>query len=60
MEIHIWHKVYFLERHLKKVPARKKDALRQLSLKVRAIYDPAYAHPWLIGPLARANAGRGA
>ncbi len=49
MEVHIWQKVYFLERYLKKVAERKKAALRQLPLKVMAICHPAYEKPLLIG-----------
>jgi len=61
IEVHIWNKVYFLERHLKKVKARKKDKLRQMPIKVMAIYDPAYDNPLLIGtPLLslKPDAGR--
>ena len=49
LEVHIWHKVYLLERHLKKVQKRKKEKLRQMPIKVMAIYDPAYENPLLIG-----------
>ncbi len=49
MEVHIWHKVYLLERHLKKVKESQKDELRQLPIQVLAVYDPAYEHPLLIG-----------
>jgi hypothetical protein len=49
LEVHIWNKVYFLERHLKKVEESKKDALRQMPIKVMAIYHPAYDNPLLIG-----------
>ncbi|MCP4936091.1 MAG: hypothetical protein GY927_18285 [bacterium] len=49
LEVHIWNKVYFLERHLKKVAKSKKEDLRQMPLKVMAIYHPAYDHPLLIG-----------
>jgi len=61
IEAHIWNKVYLLERHLKKVKASKKDELRQMPLKVMAIYDPAYENPLLIGtPLLslKPDAGR--
>jgi hypothetical protein len=48
--VHIWHKVYFLERHLKAVTdKRQKDKLREMPLKVMAIYDPDYEDPLLVG-----------
>jgi hypothetical protein len=48
--VHIWQGVYFLERHLKGVTnKRQKDKLRQMPLKVMAIYDPAYEDPLLVG-----------
>ncbi|MCP4934391.1 MAG: hypothetical protein GY927_09350, partial [bacterium] len=49
MAVHIWHKVYLLERHLDKADESKKEALRQLPIKVIAIYDPAYETPLLLG-----------
>ena len=50
LTVHIWHKVYFLERQLKKVTdKRKKQTLRHTPLQVMAIYDPAYEDPLLIG-----------
>ncbi len=49
IKVHIWHEVYFLERHLKKVLENKKSALRKRALKVMAIYHPAYEKPLLIG-----------
>jgi len=49
LEVHIWNKVYFLERHLQKVKASKKKDLRQMPIKVMAIYHPAYDNPLLIG-----------
>ena len=49
MTVHIWHKVYFLERQLNKVAEHKKEDLRQMPLKVMAFYDPAYDTPLLIG-----------
>jgi len=61
MKVHIWNKVYLLERHLKKVQESKQDELRQMPIKVMAIYDPAYANPLLIGtPLLslKPDAGR--
>ena len=61
MKVHIWNKVYLLERHLKKVKESKQDELRQMPIKVMAIYDPAYANPLLIGtPLLslKPDAGR--
>ena len=61
MKVHIWNKVYLLERHLKKVKESKQDGLRQMPIKVMAIYDPAYANPLLIGtPLLslKPDAGR--
>jgi len=48
--VHIWNKLYFLERQLKKVTdARQKKKLRYTPIKVMAIYDPAYDHPLLVG-----------
>jgi len=50
IEVHIWHKVYFLERHLKDVvDERRQQKLRQTPLKVIAIYDPDYDEPLLLG-----------
>ena len=50
LTVHIWHEVYFLQRHLKAVTdKRQKDKLRQMPLKVMAIYDPAYDDPLLVG-----------
>jgi len=49
IEAHIWNEVYFLERHLQKVEESKKKNLRQMPIKVMAIYHPAYDHPLLIG-----------
>ncbi len=49
IEVHVWQPVYFLERHLDKVPASQKDALRQRPIKVMAIYHPAYEKPLLLG-----------
>ena len=49
MQVHIWQRVYFLERQLSQVEASKKAALRQTPLQVMAIYNPAYAQPLLIG-----------
>ncbi|MCZ7666496.1 MAG: hypothetical protein M5U34_04355 [Chloroflexi bacterium] len=48
--IHIWNKLYFLERQLKKVSnEEKKKALRHTPIKVMAIYDPRYDEPLLVG-----------
>jgi hypothetical protein len=48
--IHIWNKLYFLERQLKKVSnKRKKKTLRHTPIKVMAIYDPRYDDPLLVG-----------
>lgn len=48
--VHIWQKVYFLERQLKEISdKRKKRKLRQIPLKVMAIYDPDYDDPLLVG-----------
>ena len=48
--VHIWHKLYFLERHLNDInDGRKKHELRHMSLKVMAIYDPDYDDPLLVG-----------
>jgi len=49
MEAHIWNELYFLERHLKKVKKSKKGDLRQMPIKVMAVYHPAYDNPLLIG-----------
>lgn len=49
IEVHIWKKLYFLERHLKKVTESKKDDLRKMPIKVMAIHNPAYENPLLIG-----------
>lgn len=50
IEMHIWNKVYFLERHLKDITdKRKKKKLRHIPLKVMAIYDPDYDEPLLVG-----------
>ncbi len=50
IEVHIWDKLYFLERQLKKVSGkRKKQKLRHTPIKVMAIYDPDYDNPLLLG-----------
>ncbi|MCP4934163.1 MAG: hypothetical protein GY927_08150 [bacterium] len=50
IEIHVWHKLYFLERQLKKVTdLPKKKKLRHTPIKVMAIYDPDYDDPLLLG-----------
>ena len=50
IEVHIWHKVYFLERHLDDIEdKRRKHELRHMPLKVMAIYDPDYDEPLLVG-----------
>jgi hypothetical protein len=50
IEVHIWHKLYFLERQLKQVSGkRKKHNLRHTPIKVMAIYHPDYADPMLLG-----------
>lgn len=50
IEVHIWHKLYFLERQLKNVTSkRKKQKLRHTPIKVMAIYDPDYDDPLLLG-----------
>ncbi len=50
IEVHIWNKVYFLERQLKSVTdKRKKKRLRHMPLKVMAICDPDYDEPLLVG-----------
>lgn len=50
IEVHIWHKLYFLERQLKGAShKRKKQELRHMPLKVMAIYDPDYDEPLLVG-----------
>jgi hypothetical protein len=50
LTVRIWHEVYFLERHLKAVTdKRQKDKLREMPLKVMAIYDPDYGDPLLVG-----------
>lgn len=57
IEVHIWQKLYFLERHLsKETNERKKHKLRHMALKVMAIYHPAYNDPLLLGtPLLPLN-----
>ena len=50
IEVHIWHKLYFLERHLSDVTdKRRMHELRHMPLKVMAIYDPDYDDPLLVG-----------
>lgn len=50
LEVHIWHKLYFLERQLPKVTdQRQKHKLRHTPIKVMAIYDPDYDNPLLLG-----------
>ena len=50
LTVHIWHKLYFLERHLNDInDGRKKHELRHMPLKVMAIYDPDYDEPLLVG-----------
>lgn len=50
IEVHVWPKLYFLERQLKKVTdARKKQKLRHMPIKVMAIYHPDYDDPLLLG-----------
>lgn len=50
IEVHIWKKVYFLERHLKDITdQRQKKRLRRKPLKIIAIYDPDYDEPLLVG-----------
>jgi hypothetical protein len=50
IEVHIWYKLYFLERHLSDVTnMRRKHELRHMPLKVMAIYDPDYNEPLLVG-----------
>lgn len=58
--VHIWHKLYFLERQLDQIPEHKKKALRETPLKVMAFHHPAYEHPLLIGtPLLSLEATAG-
>ena len=48
--VHIWNKLYFLERQLKMVCNKdKKKKLRHTPIKVMAIYDPRYDDPLLVG-----------
>ena len=50
LTVHIWHKVYFLERHLSDIDDEsQKHQLRHMPLKVMAIYDPDYEDPLLVG-----------
>lgn len=50
IEVHIWKKVYFLERHFKEITdPRQKKRLRRQPLKIIAIYDPDYDEPLLVG-----------
>ncbi len=47
--VHIWNKLYFLERQLKGVSnEQKKKKLRHTPIKVMAIYDPRYNEPLLV------------
>jgi hypothetical protein len=59
IDVHIWHKVYFLERHLKEITdKRQKKKLRHTPLKIIAIYDPDYNEPLLVGtPLLALSPG---
>ena len=48
--VHIWNKLYFLERQLKGVSNKqKKKTLRHTPIKVMAITDPRYDEPLLVG-----------
>jgi hypothetical protein len=48
--IHVWEKLYFLERQLENVDnKRKKQKLRHMPIKVIAIYHPNYDDPLLLG-----------
>jgi len=50
IRVHIWHELFFLERHLRDVTDKcKKHELRHMPLKVMAIYDPDYDDPLLLG-----------
>jgi hypothetical protein len=50
IEVHMWDKLYFLERQLSDVTnMRRKQRLRHMPLKVMAIYDPDYDEPLLVG-----------
>ncbi len=50
IKIHVWEKLYFLERQLEKVSdKRKKHKLRHTPIKVMAIYHPDYEDPLLLG-----------
>lgn len=50
IEVHIWQKLYFLERHLPDLTDRhRKHELRHMPLKVMAIYQPDYDDPLLVG-----------
>lgn len=50
IEVHIWQKLYFLERQLKQVTNKnKKHKLRHTALKVIALHHPQYDDPLLLG-----------
>jgi hypothetical protein len=50
IKIHVWEKLYFLERQLEKVSnKRTKQKLRHTPIKVMAIYHPNYEAPLLLG-----------
>lgn len=50
IKVHIWQKLYFLERQLKDITDKsKKHKLRHTALKVIAIHHPQYEHPLLLG-----------
>jgi len=50
IDVHIWQKVYFLERHLKEITdPHQKKRLRHKPVRVIAIYDPDYDDPLLVG-----------
>lgn len=50
IKIHVWEKLYFLERQLEKVSnKRTKQKLRHTPIKVIAIYHPDYDDPLLLG-----------
>jgi len=55
IKIHVWEKLYFLERQLKKVSNKlTKKKLRHTPIKVIAIYHPDYDDPLLLGtPLSQ-------
>jgi hypothetical protein len=51
VKVKVWHRVYFLERHLDRIKNddKLKKKIRKQALKVVAIYHPDYENPLLLG-----------